>query len=231
MDDSNALPVVVSVNILLLTLLGLLGAAFAVALIAPDWVSGWFAAISGPAPKAFWYLSRAAGFVSYGLVWLSVVLGLTITNRLARVWPGGPTVVDLHQFTGLLALTFIGVHVLVLLGDRYIGYTIGQLLVPFASSDYRPLWVGFGQIALYIALPASLTFYLRRFIGHRAWRTLHYGTFVVFVLATLHGLLAGTDSGNPLVVAVYALAALSVALLTAYRILSRNRVTPRPVGA
>ncbi len=229
MDDSKALPVVLSVNIILFTLLGVLGGAFAVALIAPGWVDGWLGAVSGPAPKVFWYMSRAAGLVSYGLVWLSVVLGLTITNRLARVWPGGPTVVDLHQFAGLLALTLIGVHVLVLLGDQYIGYTMGQLLVPFASAEYRPLWVGFGQLALYIALPAALTYYLRPFIGHRAWRSLHYGTFAVFVLATIHGLLAGTDGGNPLVLAMYAGAAISVAALTVYRI--RVSVAPRPARA
>lgn len=231
MDDSKALPIVLSVNIILLTLLGVLAAAFAVAVIAPGWVDGWLGAVSGPAPKVFWYMSRAAGLVSYGLVWLSVALGLTITNRLARIWPGGPTVVDLHQFTGLLALSLIGVHVLVLLGDQYIGYTIGQLLVPFASAEYRPLWVGLGQLALYIALPVSLTYYLRRLIGHRAWRSLHYGTFAVFVLVTLHGLLAGTDSGNPFVLAMYAGATASVALLTVYRILNRHRATPRPVRA
>lgn len=231
MDDSKTLPVVLSVNIILLTLLGILAAAFAIAIIAPGWVDGWLAAISGSTPKAYWYMSRAAGLVSYGLVWLSVMLGLTITNRLARAWPGGPTVVDLHQFTGLLALAFIAIHVLVLLGDRYIGYTIGQLLVPFASSEYRPLWVGLGQLALYITLPVTLTYYVRRFIGHRAWRSLHYGTFVVFVLVTLHGLLAGTDNGNPLILAMYGLAAVSVSLLTLYRILHRHRAVPRPARA
>lgn len=220
-----------SVNIILLTLLGILAAAFAVAVIAPGWVDGWLAALSGSAPKAYWYTSRAAGLVGYGLVWLSVMLGLSITNRLARAWPGGPTVVDLHQFSGLLALAFITVHVLVLLGDRYIGYTIGQLLVPFASSEYRPLWVGLGQLALYVALPATLTYYLRRVIGHRAWRSLHYGTFVVFVLVTLHGLLAGTDNGNFLVLGMYGLATASVAALTVYRILHRHRAVPRPARA
>ena len=229
MDDSKTLPVVLSVNIILLTLLGILAAAFAIAVIAPAWVDGWLAAISGSTPKAYWYMSRAAGLVSYGLVWLSVVLGLSITNRLARAWPGGPTALDLHQFTGLLALTFIGGHILVLLGDRYIGYTIGQLLVPFASSEYRPLWVGLGQLALYITLPVTLTYYVRRFIGHRAWRSLHYGTFAVFILATIHGLLAGTDGGNPLVLAMYAGAAISVAALTVYRI--RVGVAPRPARA
>jgi hypothetical protein len=61
------------------------------------------------------------------------VLGLSITNRLARLWPGGPAAADLHEHASLLGLAFGLLHALVLLGDAYIGYTLPQLLIPFAS--------------------------------------------------------------------------------------------------
>jgi hypothetical protein len=54
--------------------------------------------------------------------------------------------VDLHQFSGLLGLAFAIFHGAILLGDRYMGYTPLQLLLPFASLDYRPLAVGLGQV-------------------------------------------------------------------------------------
>ena len=41
------------------------------------------------------------------------------------------------------------------------------------------------------------SFYVRRQIGQRAWRTLHYVTFLAFLGATAHGVMAGTDSGTP----------------------------------
>jgi hypothetical protein len=54
----------------------------------------------------------------------SVAFGLIMTNRMARVWPGGPTAFDLHQFTSLLGLAFAVFRGLILLGDQYIKYTV-----------------------------------------------------------------------------------------------------------
>src|SRR6266540_1369678 len=51
-----------------------------------------------------WYLSRASAFVAYILLWLSMALGLSITNRMARVSPGGPIVGDLHEHASLLGV-------------------------------------------------------------------------------------------------------------------------------
>ena len=41
-----------------------------------------------------------------------------------------------------------------------------------------------------------VSFSLRRRIGVRNWRRLHYLTFAVFGAATVHGLAAGTDRGR-----------------------------------
>jgi predicted ferric reductase len=174
----------------------------------------------GSSPKAYWYLSRASGFVAYLLIWLSVVLGLLITGKLSRVWPGGPPTVDLHQFSGLLGLAFAVFHGLILLGDRYVGYTPLQLLVPFAGLEYRPLAVGLGQIALYVGLLVGLSFYVRRYIGFRTWRLLHFGSFAVYVLITIHGLAAGTDVGSPVTLALYGATGLTTFFLTVFRILT-----------
>lgn len=176
------------------------------------------ASLSGPMPMAPWYLSRGAAFVAYLLMWLSVVFGLMITNKLGRKWPGGLATVDLHQFASLLGLAFAAFHGLILLGDQYIGYSLAQILVPFASSDYRPVWVGLGQIGLYVAALVTLSFYVRQAIGHRVWRALHYSTFAAYVMVTLHGLMSGADSSNLAVRLMYALTAASVVALTAYRI-------------
>ncbi len=218
MDESKALEFVVMVEVVALIGLLLVVGVLVVALVAPHWLVGWWASLVAPEPKAFWYLSRIAGLVAYSLLSLSAILGLSVTNKLARVWPGGPAAVDLHQFASLLGLSFTAFHVLILLGDHYIGYTLTQLLIPFASTDYRPLWVGLGQIGLYIAVPVALSFYVRRWIGYRAWRSLHYATFGLYALTTLHGLLAGTDAQNPLVLALYGGTALAVVGLTVHRL-------------
>jgi hypothetical protein len=137
------------------------GAALGVILagvVAPQWLPALTTSLVGPSPKAYWYLARATGFVAYLLLWLSVVLGLLITGRLSRLWPGGPTTVDLHQFSGLLGLAFALLHGGVLLGDQYVGFTPLQLLLPFAAAGYRPLAVGLGQVAFYVGLLVALSF-------------------------------------------------------------------------
>ena len=170
-----------------------------------------------------WYLSRAAAFVAYILLWLSMVSGLAITNRLARIWPGGPTAADLHEHTSLLGLVFALLHGLVLLGDQYIGYTLPQILIPFAGASYMPLWVGFGQIGLYLMAIVTFSFYVRQRIGAKTWRLIHYLSFGVFALSLVHGIVSGTDTGAAWAIWTYASTGLSVLALTIYRFWVRAR--------
>src|SRR6476646_6603183 len=72
------------------------GAALAVAVL-PSLLPGLSDSFAGSAPKAYWYLARASALVAFSLLWLAMALGLSITNKLARVWPGGPTAFELHQ--------------------------------------------------------------------------------------------------------------------------------------
>ena len=50
---------------------------------------------------------------------------------------------------------------------------------------------------------STSSFALRRRIGARAWRRLHWLTYGVFALATVHCLAAGTDSARPWALALY----------------------------
>ncbi len=203
------------------TLIGLLFSAivgaFLAILVLPYWLPAIGESLRGPAPKAYWYLSRASGLVAYGLLWFSMVLGLMITGRIARLWPGGPTAFDLHQHTALLSLALSLFHALILLGDRYISFTPLRIFLPFASVDYRPFWVGLGQVGFYLLALVGLTFYVRRQIGHTLWRRIHYLSFVVFVLITWHGITSGTDVDRTWVQWLYRIAAGSVGALMIYR--------------
>jgi predicted ferric reductase len=156
-------------------------------------------------------------------------LGLLITNKMARVWPGGPTALDLHQHTSLLGLGFGLFHGLILLGDHYIGYTLVQVLVPFASTTYKTLAVGLGQVAFYVMALVSLSFYVRRHIGRTVWKVLHMFSFGVFALALLHGIASGTDSSTWWAQALYWGSGGSVLFLTISRILV-GRVATRPTS-
>ncbi len=172
--------------------------------------------------NAPWYLSRSTGFVAYLLLFVTVALGLAIRtkafDRLVARW----RVTDLHGFLSVLAGLFVVVHVAALLGDTFIGFSAVQLLVPFAS-PYEAVWTGVGQVMAYLLLVILISFPARRLIGYRAWRTLHYLTFVAYLGALAHGIFTGTDSRQLWAQAVYLCTAGVVAALLLYRIVAWDR--------
>jgi predicted ferric reductase len=213
---------------LALMLLIVVAGAVAALVVLPAWLPQVSASLLGSEPKGYWYLSRASAVVAYALLWLSMALGLSMTNRLARIWPGGPTAFDLHQHASLLGLTFALFHALVLMGDHYINYSLAQVLIPFASKDYRPLWVGLGQIGLYLMAVVALSFYVRGVTGHRFWRLIHYLSFAVFLLALAHGVWSGTDTTTVWARGIYWASGGSLLFLTIYRGLCAHFNLRRP---
>jgi predicted ferric reductase len=178
--------------------------------------------------QAMWYLTRAAGIMTYMLLWLSTVWGLAIPSKIFSDVLHGEFAFDFHQFISLLALGFLGLHIFVLTGDRYLPYSLAQVLIPFIS-PYRPVWVGIGSLALYLSLLVTITFYLKKRIGTKAFRYIHYSSLVAYLFAVLHGLFAGTDSSLPAMLVMYAATFLAVVFLTAYWVVA-GRMKPRKAG-
>jgi predicted ferric reductase len=205
------------------------GAALAL-LVLPLWVPALGGSLQGDAPRGYWYLARSSALVAYVLVWLSMLLGTSITSKLARVWPGGPTAFDLHQYTSLLGLGFALFHALILLGDHYIHYSIVQVLLPFAGDSYRPLAVGVGQVAIYLMAAVGLSFYVRRRIGTRTWRLIHFLSFAVYLMTLAHAVTAGTDSGALWTTVFYLGSGASLLGLIGYRVLTRKAAPARPAA-
>ncbi len=170
--------------------------AMAAAIFMPNWLPALTQSAAGTAPKAFWYLSRGSAFVAYTLLWLSMILGTGITNKLSVLWPGLPPTIEIHQYTSILGLAFGFFHGLILMGDHYMAFSLSQVLIPFATSGYRPLWVGIGQVGFYTMLIVTLSFYVRKKIGPKAWRAIHFVSFLTFVSVLVHAILAGTDAST-----------------------------------
>ena len=171
---------------------------------------------------AYWYMGRASGFIAYGLLLASIALGLAVSSRVADGLLARPWVFDMHQFLSLFVLIVMMFHVLILLPDPYAQFKLQELMVPFASR-YRPLAVGVGAIVLYGSVIVSASFYLKRAIGQKGWRALHYATFALFVGATAHGVFAGTDSREQWAQITYLSSGLLVLFLTFFRILASRR--------
>jgi len=165
----------------------------------------------------YWYLSRAAGFTAYLLLFVSVALGIGMGTRLTDRFARRNAIFDLHRFTTILALVFTIFHVYILLGDSYFSFNVWQLSVPFLT-PYRTWQTAVGVASIYILVLLVASFYVRQFIGYRAWRTLHYLTFALFAGATLHGLAAGTDTSQAWAKIIYIVSGTATIALIMYRI-------------
>lgn len=184
----------VSIQSLLLFVFAITIGLLVAVLLLPVLLPNMAFSLGGESPKAYWYLSRGTAFVSLSLLWLSMALGLGITNKMARLWPGTPATFALHEYVSLLGLAFALFHALVLLGDHYINFTLAQVLLPFATVEYHPFWVGVGQLGFYTWAVVAFSFYVRQGIGQKGWRLIHYGSFVMYMMGLFHGIFSGTDS-------------------------------------
>jgi methionine sulfoxide reductase heme-binding subunit len=168
----------------------------------------------------FWILARASGLTAYVLLTVAMVAGLVVKSRPFGRAVRAAAVVDVHRFLTLLALGAVGLHGLALVLDTTVRIPLAALVVP-GLAPYRPLWTGLGVAAADVAALVVLSFPLRKAIGARAWRRLHWATYGVFVAATAHGLGAGTDATRPWTFALYLAAVGLVAFATAWRVLTR----------
>lgn len=175
----------------------------------------------------FWLLARASGLSAYVLLTLSVLAGLVVKARPFGKAMKPATAVDLHKTLALLGLTALALHGLTLVLDETVEIGLGALLVP-GLAPYRPLWTGVGVVAGELMLVVYVSFALRRRIGQRNWRRLHWATYATFLAATAHGLLAGSDSAAPWALALYLGAVGAVVFATAWRALVPARPPARP---
>ena len=194
--------------------------------------------LASSAPERLpWVATRILAFLSYFAIAGSVIYGLLLSTKILDAIAHRPVTFALHQDLAAIGLGLAGVHAVLLGLDSSVPFSLFEVLVPFAA-PYRPVWVGLGQVALYLVAVVYASFHLRRQIGQRSWRMLHYVTFLAFVGATAHGILSGTDTGAAWAWWSYVVASVAVVFLTVYRVViaveaRRGRATglaPAPAG-
>jgi sulfoxide reductase heme-binding subunit YedZ len=150
------------------------------------------AVLASTGPSAYWYLTRSSGAVALILLTLAVVLGVVDMRRWStEKWPR--FVVDsLHRNVSLLALAFLGLHILTAVLDSFAPISLVNAVIPFTGS-YRPFWLGLGALSFDLMLAVIITSLLRRRMGHSTWRAVHWLSYASWPIALLHGLGTGSD--------------------------------------
>jgi predicted ferric reductase len=174
-----------------------------------------------------WLVARAAGLVAFGLLTVSVWLGLAMSTRLLSP-RRQKALLGWHQTLVWTALSMLVLHGSALLLDPTLRFGFLTVLVP-GTAPWRPLAVAAGVTAAWLVLALAVSFRVRRRIGQKRWRLFHYAGFGAFALALGHGLTAGSDLRGTTGLIAAALAMGPVLWLAFARILM-PRTTARPAA-
>ena len=148
----------------------------------------WLASV----PSPLWYVNRGTGAMTMLLLTASVVLGIGTTVRWkSTFWPRYINV-GLHRNVSLMFVCFLIIHIAAAILDPFAKLGLNDALIPFTSS-YRPFWLGLGVVAAEVSAAVLLTTAIRRFIGYRTWRVIHWFSYASWPMALLHGLGTGSD--------------------------------------
>jgi sulfoxide reductase heme-binding subunit YedZ len=150
-----------------------------------------------------WTTSRASGLAALVTVSLGLCCGLLMALRLEPVRRRAPELRAAHQALANATFALIGVHGLALVLDPVLRPGVAGVLVPFAA-PYRPVSTALGQLAAYGILALGASFYVRRSVGPRRWRSAHRVLPAFWALAVLHALLTGTDATTGWALAILA---------------------------
>ena len=130
----------------------------------------------------------------------------------------------MHRWIGLFAVSFLSIHILSVVVDGYVQIRLLDAVIPFGGS-YRPLWLGLGALAFDLLLAVAITSLLKRRIGQRNWRAVHWLAYAAWPVALLHGLGTGSDIRSSWMLA---LAALCVAAVWTAVFVRVSAALPRP---
>ena len=171
---------------------------------------------------ALWYATRSSGLMALVLLTITMVLGLTTTTRpRARNWPGFAQQ-EMHRRISILAVVFLGLHVLTSVLDTYLNIGWVSVVVPF-TSHYSSFWVGIGAVALDLMLAVFVTSLLRSRMRPGTWRAVHWLAYLSWPIAVAHTYGMGTDSHESWVIALGVTCTIAVAAALAWRVGAAGR--------
>jgi predicted ferric reductase len=145
--------------------------------------------------EALWAIGRGTGIIA--LVFLSTSLAIGIATRSGRQLWTLPrfAISDIHRFVALAGTLLVAMHVGLLFLDPYAQLRVVDLVIPFLGR-YRPLWQGLGTLAFDVLVVLVLASLLRRHIGTRIFRIVHWAAYALWPSALAHAVGNGTDAGH-----------------------------------
>lgn len=155
-----------------------------------------------------WYIIRISGLASLGLLILLMFLGIGHITGFTYRFIEPIKAWALHKLIAIGLGFTVSVHIITLLFDKYIPFSIPQILIPFTSNYYNNttlFGINFSAIAVTTGIIAmyGIVLIIISSLGlinskKLLWRNLHYVSYAVMIFAFFHALTTGTDLKNGL---------------------------------
>jgi DMSO/TMAO reductase YedYZ heme-binding membrane subunit len=172
-------------------------------------------------PQFWWFLTRASGIVAWLMLTASVIWGIVLSTKAFPESRRPAWLLDLHRWLGGLTVAFVVIHLGALVADSYVQFDLVDLAVPFASA-WKPLAVALGVVAMWLLVAVEATSLAMRRLPRKVWRWIHFSSYAVFLLASLHAAFAGSDRSAWLYQVTATASIIAVLWATIYRITHRR---------
>ena len=149
-----------------------------------------------------WYITRAAGFVAAFSLIMLMLSGIGFITGGSFRFLEPLTAWATHKAIAYVFTISVIIHVVALLFDTYVPFTIAQMFVPFLS-HYRDisiaghhlgsLYVALGVLALYFVLAIVLTSIIWIDKKPHTWKLFHFLAYLTMIFVFFHALYLGTD--------------------------------------
>lgn len=180
-----------------------------------------------------WYITRAAGFVAAASLVMLMLSGIGFITGTSFRLLEPLTAWATHKAIAIVFAVSATVHIVALLFDKFVPFTIAQALVPFLS-HYREvtirghhlgsLYVAFGIFGLYFVLAIILSslFWIDK--KPHAWKLFHFLAYLTMIFAFFHALYLGTDLTHGIFRVLWVVLGIGVAIAIVYRLQRRVKV-------
>jgi len=175
-----------------------------------------------------WYLTRASGVIAMGALIVLILSGIGFVTGHSFKFLEPLTAWASHRALGITFGVAILVHMLTLLFDHFVSFSVLDLLVPWLST-YHPvtiagiqfgsLFVALGVLAFYgvaLIIITSLVWVEKK---PKLWKFIHLVSYLILVFVFVHALFIGTDfaDGIPRFLLIVAGFILAIAILLRLR--------------
>ncbi|TAM67846.1 MAG: hypothetical protein EPN48_12590 [Microbacteriaceae bacterium] len=144
-----------------------------------------------PYDQGIRHIATLAGYLSYGLMALTVCFGILTTTGWARRLVSRPRMSGTHMVLAVMALSFGVLH-----GVSYVFQT-GQsfrpinAIVPFVAGG--EISVGMGIIGLDLGIAVAISILVQKKLGYRRWHIVHWIAYVSFAASLAHTFTASAE--------------------------------------